>query len=51
MRKPGNSLPFQPQSGIPISRVVWSGALGLTSLRRDAAEAILIGLWGVLEAG
>ena len=29
----------------------WSGAPGPTSLRHDAAEAILIGLWGVLEAG
>lgn len=29
----------------------WSGAPRPTSLRHDAAEAILIGLWGVIEAG
>ncbi len=29
----------------------WSGAPKPTSLRHDAAEAILIGLWGVLEVG
>jgi hypothetical protein len=29
----------------------WSGARRPTSLRHDAAEAILIGLWGVLQAG
>lgn len=29
----------------------WSGARQPTSLRHDAAEAILIGLWGVLEVG
>jgi hypothetical protein len=29
----------------------WSGAPRPTSLRHDAAEAILIGLWGVLHVG
>jgi hypothetical protein len=29
----------------------WSGAPRPTSLRHDAAEAILVGLWGVLETG
>ena len=29
----------------------WSGARRPTSLRHDAAEAILIGLWGVLHVG
>ncbi|MEM7126902.1 MAG: hypothetical protein AAF702_11280 [Chloroflexota bacterium] len=29
----------------------WSNASRPTSLRHDAAEAILIGLWGVLEIG
>lgn len=29
----------------------WSGVGRPTSLRHDAAEAILIGLWGVLDAG
>ena len=37
----------------PLARRVieWSNAPRPTSLRHDAAEAILIGLWGVLQAG
>jgi hypothetical protein len=31
--------------------IEWSGARRPTSLRHDAAEAILVGLWGVLSAG
>lgn len=31
--------------------IEWSGAPRPTSLRHDAAEAIVIGLWGVLEVG
>jgi hypothetical protein len=31
--------------------IEWSGAARPTSLRHDAAEAILIGLWGMLEVG
>ena len=31
--------------------IEWSGARRPTSLRHDAAEAILIGLWGVLQLG
>jgi hypothetical protein len=31
--------------------IEWSGAPRPTSLRHDAAEAILIGLWGVLQIG
>ncbi len=31
--------------------IEWSAAPKPTSLRHDAAEAILIGLWGVLEVG
>jgi hypothetical protein len=31
--------------------IEWSGAPRPTSLRHDAAESILIGLWGVLEVG
>jgi hypothetical protein len=31
--------------------IVWSGAARPTALRHDTAEAILIGLWGVLEVG
>lgn len=40
------------QADVIARRVIaWSGATRPTSLRHDAAEAILIGLWGVLEAG
>lgn len=40
------------QADVLARRVIaWSGAPAPTSLRHDAAEAILIGLWGVLEAG
>ena len=31
--------------------IAWSGLKRPTSLRHDAAEAILIGLWAVLELG
>ncbi|GAB4154695.1 MAG: hypothetical protein Fur005_06690 [Roseiflexaceae bacterium] len=31
--------------------IEWSNATRPTSLRHDAAEAILVGLWGVLEIG
>ncbi len=31
--------------------IEWSGAARPTSLRHDAAEAILVGLWGVIGAG
>ena len=31
--------------------IEWSGAPRPTSLRHDAAEAVLIGFWGVLEVG
>jgi hypothetical protein len=31
--------------------IEWSGAARPTSLRHDAAEAVCIGLWGVLEVG
>jgi hypothetical protein len=31
--------------------IEWSGADRPTSLRHDAAEAVLIGLWGVLQLG
>jgi hypothetical protein len=37
-------------AGVMARRVIdWSGADKPTSLRHDAAEAILVGLWGVLE--
>lgn len=53
-------LPRQQRSGQQAKdaadelarRVIgWSGAPKPISLRHDAAEAILIGLWGVLELG
>lgn len=53
-------LPREQQSGAQAKSVAgrlarrvieWSGAPRATSLRHDAAEAILIGLWGVLNAG
>lgn len=31
--------------------IAWSGLPGATALRHDAAEAVLVGLWGVLHAG
>ncbi|CAN5717272.1 hypothetical protein BH23GEM11_BH23GEM11_08940 [soil metagenome] len=31
--------------------ISWAGAPRPTSLRHDASEAILVGLWGVLEVG
>lgn len=52
--------PRQQRSGVDakqhadkLARTVieWSGAPRPTSLRHDAAEAILIGLWGVLQVG
>ena len=39
-------------AGILARKVIeWSGAKRPTSLRHDAAEAILAGLWGVVQAG
>lgn len=37
--------------GVAREIIRWSGASRPTSLRHDAAEAILIGLWGVLAVG
>ena len=37
--------------GLARRVIEWSGAARPTSLRHDAAEAILVGLWGVLEVG
>ncbi len=31
--------------------IAWGGGRAPTSLRHDAAEAVLIGLWGAVEAG
>lgn len=52
--------PRQQRSGVKAKQhtdrlaramIEWSGAARPTSLRHDAAEAILIGLWGVLQVG
>src|SRR5438874_10850393 len=37
--------------GLARRVIAWSDARRPTSLRHDAAEAILIGLWGMLELG
>lgn len=37
--------------GLARRIIDWSGAPRPTSLRHDAAEAILVGFWGVLDAG
>lgn len=53
-------LPSEQRSGREAKRsasdaarrvIAWSGAPRPRTLRHDAAEAILVGLWGVLEAG
>jgi len=53
-------IPRQRRSGQDAKKVAlglarrvisWSGAPGAKSLNDDAAEAILIGLWGVIEEG
>lgn len=53
-------LPRERRSGADAKRhaddvarnvIDWSGAKRPTSLRHDVAEAICIGLWGVLEEG
>jgi hypothetical protein len=47
------SGPKAKQSADDLARriIEWSGAPRPTSLRHDAAEAIVLGLWGVLHAG
>ncbi len=37
--------------GVARRVIEWSGATRPTSLRHDAAEAILVGLWGVVRVG
>ena len=53
-------LPRERRSGLLAKRsagdlarqvIEWSGAKRPTSLRHDAAEAILVGLWAVLSVG
>lgn len=53
-------LPREQRSGVEAKRhagemarkfIDWSGAARPTSLRHDAAEAILIGIWGLMHFG
>jgi hypothetical protein len=48
-----SSGPRAKQSADVLARKIieWAGAPRPTSLRHNAAEAIVIGLWGVLEVG
>ncbi len=52
-RREQSSGPRAKRSAGRVARKIieWSGAPRPTSLRHDAAEAIVIGLWGVLELG
>ena len=51
-RQQRNGPQAKHNAGEMARRVIeWSNAPRPTSLRHDAAEAILIGLWGVLDAG
>jgi hypothetical protein len=44
-------LAKEAADGLARRVIEWSGAPRPTSLRHDAAEAVLLGLWGVLEVG
>ena len=51
-REQRNGPQAKRNAGILARKVIkWSGAKRPTSLRHDAAEAILAGLWGVIDAG
>ena len=51
-RQQRSGLQAKEQADIVARRVIdWSQARRPTSLRADAAEAILVGLWGVLDVG
>lgn len=51
-REQRNGEEAKAHAGTLARRVIaWSGAPRPTSLRHDAAEAILAGLWGVVEVG
>jgi hypothetical protein len=45
------ALAKRTADGLARAVIEWSGARRPTSLRHDAAEAILVGLWGALSAG
>ena len=49
--KVANRWPAENFAELARRVIEWCGAPRPTSLRHDAAEAILIGLWGVLELG
>jgi len=44
-------LAKEAADGLARRVIEWAGAPRPTSLRHDAAEAVLLGLWGVLEVG
>ncbi len=46
-----NRPPKRFAEGLARKVIAWSGAPKPKTLRHDAAEAILIGLWGVLDVG
>lgn len=51
-REQRSGVEAKQHAGTLARRIIeWSGAPRPTSLRHDAAEAILAGLWGVLEVG
>lgn len=51
-REQRNAVDAKQNADTLARRVIdWSGAPRPTSLRHDAAEAILVGLWGVLAVG
>ena len=51
-RKQRSGVAAKKEAEVLAKRVIqWSGLKGPTSLRHDAAEAILIGLWAVLALG
>ena len=51
-REQRNGVEAKRTAGLLARRVIeWSGAPRPTSLRHDAAEAILVGLWGVVQLG
>lgn len=51
-REQRGSARAKRSAGALARRVIeWSGAPRPTSLRHDAAEAVLVGLWGVLALG
>lgn len=45
--------PMAKQNAIVMARkvVTWSGIKKATAMRHDTAEAILVGLWGVMKTG